>query len=224
MRTTRRPRRPRGTQIVFGAVTIAALLSSGCGEFVRQSQSPSQLVMDSILTTNGLTGVVVPGGPLAPPGVFGTFLPGPLQSDVPDLSKSETVFADYGQATLRVILRDPGAPGSPTAPSSLNDVTITRYTVTYLRSGGPNGRNTPGIDVPRPIDVAATFTVGVDQSVATVIELVRQVAKVEAPLAALGSGNEVLTMIAEVTFYGRDQAGNELSVSGSVQVNFANFN
>ena len=30
-------------------------------------------------------------------------------------------------------------------------------------------------------------------------------------------------MIAEVTFHGRDQAGNGLSVTGSVQINFANF-
>ena len=31
-------------------------------------------------------------------------------------------------------------------------------------------------------------------------------------------------MVAEVTFYGRDQAGNDLSASGNVQINFANFN
>ena len=209
-RRPRRPRRPRRTQIVFGAVAIAALLSSGCGEFVRQSQSPSQLVIGSILTAAGVGGVPT------------TFASGPLLSDVP--AAGQTVFDDFGQATLRVILRDPGASGSPTAPSSLNDVTITRYTVTYTRSGGPNGLNTPGVDVPRPIDGALTLTVPVGQSAAGVFELVRRVAKVEAPLAVLGSSPEVLTMIAEVTFYGRDQAGNNLSASGSVQVNFANFN
>ena len=56
------------------------------------------------------------------------------------------------------------------------------------------------------------------------IELVRHVAKLEAPLFVLGSSPEVLTMVAEVTFYGRDQAGNDLSASGNVQINFANFN
>ena len=209
-RWPRRPRKPRRTQVVFGAVAIAALLSSGCGEFARQSQSPSQLVIDSVLTSPGTGGLPT------------TFESGPLLSDVP--AAGQTIFDDFGQATLRVILRDPGAPGSPTAPSSLNDVTITRYTVTYARSGGPNGRNTPGIDVPRPIDGALTLTVRVGQSAAGVFELVRHVAKLEAPLAVLGSSPEVLTMIAEVTFYGRDQAGNNLSATASVQVNFANFN
>jgi hypothetical protein len=32
-----------------------------------------------------------------------------------------------------------------------------------------------------------------------------------------------VTTIAEVTFYGRDQAGNDMTVSGLVQVNFGNF-
>jgi hypothetical protein len=192
------------------AALVAAVLSSGCGEFARQSQSPSQLVIDGILTARGAGAVPT------------TFESGPLLSDVP--AAGETVFDDFGQATLRVILRDPGPSASPTAPSSLNDVTITRYTVTYTRAGGPNGQNTPGVDVPRPIDGAVTFTVPVGQAGAGVVELVRHVAKLEAPLAVLGSSPEVLTMIAEVTFHGRDQAGNDLSATGSVQINFANFN
>ena len=186
------------------AVLVAAVLSSGCGEFVRQSQSPSQLVIDSLLSARG-TGTVPT-----------TFTSGPLLSDVP--AAGQTVFDDFGQATLRVILRDPGSSALPTAASSLNDVTITRYTVTYTRSAGG--------DVPRPIDGAVTFTVPVGQTIGTtaVIELVRHVAKLEAPLFVLGSSPEVLTMVAEVTFYGRDQAGNDLSASGNVQINFANFN
>jgi hypothetical protein len=53
---------------------------------------------------------------------------------------------------------------------------------------------------------------------------VRHVAKLEAPLAFLGRTPEVLTMLAEVTFYGRDQAGNDVTANGTVQINFANFN
>ena len=78
--------------------------------------------------------------------------------------------------------------------------------------------------MPHPIDGAVTFTVRVDQTAAGVIELVRHVAKLEAPLAALVNSSVVLTTIAEVTLYGHDQAGNELSASGNVQINFANFN
>lgn len=195
------------------AVLVAAVLSSGCGEFARGSQSPSQLVMDSLLTARG-TGVATPT----------SFVSGPLLSDVPDVLAGQTAFDDFGQATLRVILRDPGSTGSPTAASSLNDVTITRYTVTYTRTGGPNGQNTPGVDVPHPIVGAVTFTIRSGQSAAGVFELVRHVAKLEAPLAFLGRTPEVLTMLAEVTFYGRDQAGNDVTANGTVQINFANFN
>ena len=71
---------------------------------------------------------------------------------------------------------------------------------------------------------AVTLTIPANQTGTGVIELVRHVAKLEAPLFVLGSSPEVLTMIAEVTFYGRDQAGNDVSASGNVQINFANFN
>lgn len=196
-----------------GAALVVAVLSTGCGDFARGSQSPSQLVVDSLLTARG-TGTTTPT----------TFVSGPLLSDVPDPLAGQTAFDDFGQATLRVILRDPGPSGSPTAASSLNDVTITRYTVAYSRAGGPNGQNTPGVDVPHPIDGAVTFTIGAGQSAAGVVELVRHVAKLEAPLAVLGRSPEVLTMLAEVTFYGRDQAGNDVTATGTVQVNFANFN
>jgi len=194
------------------AVVVAATMSSACGDLVRESQSPSQLVVTSMLTVAGTSGSVPTSG----------FTSGPLLSDVPALG--QTVFNDFGQATLRVILKDPGRPGSPTAPSSLNDVTISRYTVTYKRFGGPEGQSVPGVDVPRPIDGALTLTIPVGGTASGVVELVRHVAKLEAPLAALGSSPVVMTMIAEVTFYGRDQAGNALSATADVQINFANYN
>lgn len=194
------------------AMLVAAMLSSGYGEFVRQSRSPSQIVIDRLLTARGVGAVPT------------DFVSGPLLSDVPDINSGQQAFNDFGQATLRMILKDPGLSASPTAPSVLNDVTITRYTVTYKRSGGPDGRNTPGVDVPRPIDGAMTLTLPVDGSIAEgAFELVRHVAKLEAPLAVLGLGSQILTMIAEVTFYGHDQAGNELSTTGNVQITFANF-
>jgi hypothetical protein len=54
-------------------------------------------------------------------------------------------------------------------------------------------------------------------------ELVRHAAKVEAPLVQLVSSPTFLTAIAEVTFYGRDQVGSEVSASGLIQVDFGNF-
>ena len=84
-----------------------------------------------------------------------------------------------------------------------------------------NGRNTPGVDVPHPVRGALTLTVPTGGLGTGVFELVRHIAKVEPPLGAIGT--VVLTTIADVTFYGRDQAGNRVSTSGSVQINFANF-
>jgi len=49
------------------------------------------------------------------------------------------------------------------------------------------------------------------------------VAKLEAPLATLRTGETFISTIADVTFYGQDQAGNELSVTGSIGITFGNF-
>jgi hypothetical protein len=99
-------------------------------------------------------------------------------------------------------------------------VTFTRYHIEYRRA---DGRNTPGVDVPYAFDSGQTFTV-TDDGITTVIELVRHAAKLEAPLAALVvDSRNVITTIATITFYGKDQAGNNVTVSADLQVNFANF-
>ena len=109
---------------------------------------------------------------------------------------------------------------SPNVPSPLNAVTISRYRVSYRRT---DGRNTPGVDVPFGFDSAVTFTVPADGTVTAGFDLVRNVAKREAPLAALTNGETLISAIADVTFYGRDMAGNDVSVTGSIGVTFGNF-
>lgn len=194
-------------QIVAAAV-LGALSASGCGEYARQGRSPAQLVVVSLLSA-AATSSAVPT----------TFSSGPLNSDVPDVSAGQTVFDDFGQVTMRLVMRDPGE-GTPAAPTPINEVTITSYRVEYRRT---DGRNTPGVDVPLAFTGAITMTVPASGTAASAFELVRHVAKVEPPLAVLGRSPVVLTVIAEVTFFGRDQAGNAVSASGSVQINFANF-
>jgi hypothetical protein len=76
--------------------------------------------------------------------------------------------------------------------------------------------------VPYGFDGASTFTL-TDDGAATVIEVVRHVAKAEAPLRALVSDFNIITTIATVTFYGKDQAGNNVAVSADIQVNFSDF-
>jgi hypothetical protein len=177
-------------------------LFAGCGDVARSSRSPSQLVILNLSTARG-TGTATPT----------QFFGGPLASDVPNFAAGETVFDDFGQAVLRVIMRDQGP---DTAPSPLNDVTVTQYRVVY--------RGTAGVDVPRPINGAMTLTVPVGGTATGTFEIVRHVAKLEPPLTNVSLGTAVLSTIADVTFFGRDQAGNEVSVTGTVPINFANFN
>ena len=197
-----------------GVVAVSAAIA-GCGEFVRDGKSPARLVITALQGASG-----------AEPDELGTV----VHSDVLTLvtqgggcsidNPCPTIYGDPGLVELQLQLRDIGAPTSPNSPSPLNAVTVSRYHVEYRRS---DGRNTPGLDVPYAFDGAATFTVPPAGSAAGGFTLVREVAKREAPLATLVSGGTLITTIANVTFYGRDQAGNDVSVTGSIEITFGNF-
>jgi hypothetical protein len=136
-----------------------------------------------------------------------------LQSDV---LTGGGVINDTATVTLRSISKDPlGA-----APSEINSITITRYRVTFRRA---DGRNTPGEDVPFPFDSAFTVTVPAGGTASAGFEFIRHNAKREAPLAALRTSLVKISTIADVSFFGRDQAGNEVSTSGSIGVTFGDF-
>jgi hypothetical protein len=205
----------RTTSFISATCLVLATLASGCGEVARQGRSPAQIVIQSLQ-----------GAPGATPTAFGN----PLLSDVETIVTSPapcaatnpcaTFFNDLGQVTMSIVLKDPGNPGVTAAPSALNQVTITRYRVQYRRA---DGRNSPGVDVPLGIDSAVTFTVPSEGTVSAAFELVRNVAKREPPLLALRTNGNIISTIADVFFYGRDQAGNDISASGSMTVNFGNF-
>jgi hypothetical protein len=118
-------------------------------------------------------------------------------------------------------MKDPGSETTPTRPSTTNFITVTRYHVQYLRS---DGRMTPGVDVPYPFDGGLTVTV-TDSGASASFTLVRVQAKGEAPLKALanGGGANTISTIAEVTFYGADQAGHTVSVTGRINVTFSDW-
>ena len=176
---------------------LLAAASAGCSDFIRQDRSPVTLVIDRIE---------------AAPGESTTF-GGTLQSDV--LTKGG-IISDSGRVAMRLIMKDLGS-----SPSPVNGVTINRYRVTFRRA---DGRSTPGVDVPYPFDSAVTFTVPPTGFIAHTFELIRHVAKAEAPLSTLRNPNLVIiSTVADVTFYGRDQAGNELSVASSIGVQFGDF-
>jgi hypothetical protein len=203
-------------QLIAGVAAPAILLASAsCGKVARTGRSPSFLVIDSLVANSG-----------AKPGTFSGF----LDSDVVTLVKQSingvdqlvpTIFDDGGKITLRTLLKDAGNPGAQTSPSNLNAVTVDRYRVVFTRA---DGHNIQGVDVPFAFDGAATATV-TPGPVEVGFEIVRHQAKVEAPLKALANlgGSKFLSTIAQVTFYGHDQAGNEVEVTGSISVNFADF-
>ena len=201
------------TALVVG-MAGTAVLGAGCGEFVRQGQGP---VLAVVTTLEGASG--------ADPTRFG----GTLGSDVLTMVKKDlngvkelvpTVFTDIGRANVTVTLKDPGTATSPSKPSAMNVVTFSRYRVVYVRA---DGRNTPGVDVPYPFDSGATFTAAVGAPGAVGFEIVRLTAKQEAPLRALVNNSTFIGTIAEVTFYGQDAAGNDVSATGSIGITFGNF-
>ena len=189
--------------LLLGWTVCLAGAAAGCGDVVRQDRSPVSLVIESLAGASGASGKT------------GTFS-GTLQSDVVTMvNNSPSIFSDAGQVTMSFVMKD-----ILTTPSAMNSVTINRYRVTFRRS---DGRNTPGVDVPFPFDSAVTFTIAPGGTVTQAFELIRHVAKMEAPLAALQSSPVIISTVADITFFGHDLAGNELSASGTLGIQFGNF-
>jgi hypothetical protein len=200
---------------VASAVALAAL-SAGCGEYVReQGRSPVQPVIVLLEAASGAEPEEM-GGVLLSDVTTDVTTPDPCSTDNP----CPTIFNDVAEVTMTLILKDPGVPGITAAPTALNQVTFNRYRVEYRRA---DGRNTQGVDVPFAFDSAVTFTVPDDGQATMDFQIVRHTAKTEAPLRALASSGDQISTIATVTFYGRDQAGNEVTAMGSIGIEFANF-
>jgi hypothetical protein len=182
--------------VVLGLMLAA---SSGCSSTVREGRSPVYLTLINLE---------------AAPGAQPDDMSNTLQSDV---QTEGGVFEDPGRVTMRVQYKDPTA-GTIDA---VNFVTLTRYRVEFRRS---DGRNVPGVDVPYGFDGGATTTI-VGNSTQMTFVMVRAQAKLEPPLRNLraGGGAGLISTIADVTFYGKDQTGTDVSVTGSISVNFADW-
>jgi hypothetical protein len=179
---------------------VIALAQAGCGDVVRQGQGAAYLVIDRLEGAKG-------GSSSAE---FGTVL-------ASDVRTNGGVFEDVGRVSIRLAPKN--VTGNPL--STNNDVTVTRYRVAFRRS---DGRNQPGVDVPYAFEGGATFTVH-EGGVSAGFTLVRLQAKLEPPLVQLEGlgGALVISTLADVTFYGRDQVGNEVNVTGTIGVNFADW-
>jgi hypothetical protein len=200
-------RRVAAVALVVGSVS--------CGDVVRQDRAPVLVVIDTMEAASG-----------ADPGTMTGFLLSDVQTLVEQQVDGEavrvpTIFNDVGQATMRIIPKDAGNGSISLAPTPWNNVTINRYHIAFLRA---DGRNTPGVDVPFPVDGAVTATVG---STPTVVpfEMVRHQQKLEQPLRSLANfgGRLFISTIAEITFYGADQVGNSVQVKGTISVSFSDY-
>jgi hypothetical protein len=198
-------------------VALGALpLVSSCTSTQTEGTASSYLIISSLSAASG-----------AKPTDFAAV----LASDVLTLVKKTddtgatvfvpTIFEDAGQVTFRLGLKDPGSASSPSSPTTSNFITVTRYHVDFVRA---DGRNTPGVDVPFPFDGGMTVTVGGSAATAG-FSIVRLQAKLEAPLKALAGfgAADVISTVAKVTFYGTDQAGRPVSVTGNISVNFSDW-
>lgn len=188
-----------GARVRVAGAAVLLLSSIACGDASRQGSASTYLVMDVLAATSG-----------AEPGEFSNV----LSSDVITVVDGvPTVFADAGEASFTLVSKDPSAATSPQ-----NSITINRYRVRFIRS---DGRNVEGVDVPYGFDGAVTVTVA--GAAKAGFTLVRVQAKKEAPLGALAMNGSVLSTIAQITFFGQDQNGRAVEVSGQMSVNFANW-
>jgi hypothetical protein len=146
-----------------------------------------------------------------------------LQSDViyqdPDDPTKDTIYADSATVTFRGRLLDPD---SLTGPSHYNDITVTRYIVSYIRA---DGRNTEGVDVPYSFEGNLSVVVPIDSAIDARFVIVREVAKLEPPLIGLHEWRDagVINCTAKVEFYGQDQVGETIKATGYLNVYFANY-
>ena len=131
------------------------------------------------------------------------------------------IFNDVAQATMRLIPKDGGNGATNLNPTPWNAVTINRYRIAFIRA---DGRNTPGVDVPFPVDGAVTATLTATPVVVP-FEIVRHQQKLEQPLRSLASfgGRLFISTIAEITFYGADAMGNDIQAKGTISVSFSDY-
>ena len=209
-------------RLVAGAlgVLLTALPIASCTSTQLDSGlASSYLIMASMRAASGATPTEFSG--VLPSDVI-TFVKQTVgEGDDAEILFVKTVYEDTLEATFDLAMKDPGTSDSPTRPTSANFITLNRYHVEFFRT---DGRNVPGVDVPYPFDGAVVLTVSGPAAVA-LMPLVRHQAKLESPLAALagGGGAVAISAIARVTFYGADQTGREVSVTGQISVNFADW-
>lgn len=185
------------------ALTVA---SASCGS-VREGSGTSFLILDALEFSES-------GGRTT------SFVGNAVSDVITVVDDVPTVFGDIARATFRLGLKDPGTATSPTSATQNQSITLNRFHVRYFRT---DGRNVQGVDVPYEFDGALAITVPPGGTAAPVFEYVRVSAKLEAPLKAMQTNGVIVNMIAEFTFYGKDQTNHEVTATAQSSIAFGNF-
>lgn len=192
-----------------------ALLSYACTRVEDNARSGSLLTISTVTGTAGGNG--------------GAANTAPMLSDTCDNDNGApqdpelcSVFNDNANVSFANDFLAIGPTATGQAPTFMNDVIVNRYRVDYFR---PNGRNTPGVDVPFGIDGTMNLRVAIGGTSSGSIIVVRHEAKHESPLYELdnGSSEGVLTVNAQLHFWGNDISGRVVDAIGYLEIHFANF-
>jgi hypothetical protein len=100
-------------------------------------------------------------------------------------------------------------------------VLVQQYEVRYFRS---DGRANEGVDVPYRYSgpMASEVDVALSGVTEVPVQVVRRQAKIEPPLSNI-TGAQIVSMIAEITVSGQTVAGQPVTATGRMQIDFADF-
>src|SRR4051812_7820587 len=130
----------------LAALALVAVATVSCGDVVRTGRSPDFLVINSLQGAPGNKPTAL-GNVLQSDVLVNVTTPKPCAPETP----CATIFNDVGSVTFGLVMKD-----VTVTPTSNNQVTITRYHVSFRRA---DGRNIQGVDVPWAFDGAATVTI-----------------------------------------------------------------
>jgi hypothetical protein len=182
----------------------------------------NRMALLGALTLAGCTAGYVKDGNAPVQLIIASLSPNPMSSEV---LLAGTICPDIATVAVANRAKNP----SITVPQVPQAIIVNRYEVSYTRS---DGRAQQGVDVPYSISGALTASVdaATNGTVNIPIEVVRRQAKLEPPLIELripeGQNNGqalIVTMFAKITLYGQTIAGQSVSASGTMQIDFADY-
>jgi hypothetical protein len=144
-----------------------------------------------------------------------------LQSDVLEGDPfAGTIVADIVSATLEAKLKPPESMGP--GPTYQNRIFIHTYEVRYTYV---DSLNMPTTSVPATFQGRLSVGIDIDSSASIEFVIVREQAKAAPPLSDIIGAipARLLQVVAQITFYGEDIAGNPVQATGYLTIYFAEY-